>query len=226
MKATDSHTPVYLALEQGVWGNFWSIRWQRSRQRSWQRSCMATAVKTVEVVRLDTHPRLARLTKHWPKTQWHASLDDSPKPKKKLKLDKETVEEIFNAGRNLKSKTRQVDSVDDGDGGLNTMLIKYKKSLLIRGRDHDLASIITNINGYMSAKKPESSKRILDSNSNSSDKRGDKSGDKSCHSARKNRSPCNCRRDWLWIIHRQHWQSQCRERHHEVQALVTTRCKC
>ena len=26
------------------------------------------------------------------KTQWHASLDDSPKPKKKLKLDKETVE--------------------------------------------------------------------------------------------------------------------------------------
>ena len=94
---------------------------------------------------------------------------------------------------------RQVDSVDDGDGGLNTMLIKYKKPLKIRGRDPDLASIITNINGYMSAKKPESSKRMLDSNSNSSDKRGDKSGDKngnkSCHSARRNRSPCNCRRD-------------------------------
>ena len=105
-----------------------------------------------------------------------------------MKLIKETVEEIFNAGRNSKSKTRQVDSDDDDDGGLNTIFIKYKKSLMIRGRDPDLASIITNINGYMSAKKPESSKRMLDSNSNSSDKRGDKSGDKSCHSATKKKT--------------------------------------
>ena len=97
-----------------------------------------------------------------------------------MKLDKETVEEIFNAGRNSKSKTRQVDSDVDDDGGLNTMLIKYKKSLMIRGRDPDLAFIITNINGYMSAKKLESSKRMLDSNSNSGDKSGDKCGDKSC----------------------------------------------
>jgi hypothetical protein len=91
-----------------------------------------------------------------------------------LKLDKETVEETFNAGRNSKSKTRQVDSDVDDDGGLNTMLIKYKKSLMIRGRDPDLAFIITNINGYMSAKKSESSKRMLDSNSNSGDRSGDK----------------------------------------------------
>ena len=60
-------------------------------------------------------------------------MNDSPSPKKKHRLDKAAVEEIYNAGRNSKPKPKQVDSDDDDDdGGLKAMLIKYKKSLMIK----------------------------------------------------------------------------------------------
>ena len=70
-------------------------------------------------------------------------LNGSPSPKKKLKLDKETVAEIFNAGRKSKYKAKPDDSDDDDDdddGGLKAMLIKYKKSLMIRVRSADTTS--------------------------------------------------------------------------------------